>query len=242
MKACLIAPPNLLWAVERKRNHMALAPLCDVEWYYNFYEKKSRSPNDFVILDNGAYEGRQKSWEAYWSLVRSMRPTVYVLPEVVGDGAETRRYAREFPRAEGSIRMVTIQLTPGEDPFEEFDKYAALGLPLAMPKSWGAKRAPYARTLSMVYSNPLHAFGMLDGDPSEALQELRTLHSLGVSSLDSSRPVWMAAQGRRLGEVKPESNPGFHKSMLEDPNFLLDIDENLLNDNILAFERACQGE
>lgn len=86
MRVCIISPvPDLERFVGDTRVHLLLAHLFDHpqigERYREFYQRR-RERNDYLILDNGAYEGAALPMPKLLEVARKVNATEVVLPDV----------------------------------------------------------------------------------------------------------------------------------------------------------------
>jgi len=230
MDFCIIAPTVALNRYSTlSKTHLVLPHIHDDD-YWDFYEGR-RSKGDRIILDNGAYEGREFHELRFTSLLRYLKPQVAVLPDYLLQPWEKTwhasiafldRWAEKFPDVEW---MYVPQAFAGQ-PMEwqkslekglEDPRIRWVGLPRAMTEHifndpiariWQAKFCQGFRP-----SVKIHCLGMDAGN----VHELPYLAKVGVTSIDSSAPVWRGWNGWRLNEKKQLWNEPW-------PDFPIDFD------------------
>ena len=215
MKLCIISPVSGLeqYATLSDR-HLVLAQITDPR-YEQFYLRR-KEQGDFIILDNGAYEGAQPDYETYLKRIAFYRPNVVVLPDFPNEHADKT--------IEAGVKF--IEMANRRFCFEDFDY---MFVPQAERNNWGqwydgletalsaidfewigisklVKQTfnycdSYTRLhlahhiLSLRSSLSIHALGMLDGD----LRDYEALYNSDlITSLDSSAPVWRGIHGSWL--------------------------------------------
>jgi hypothetical protein len=95
MKAATIVPTPLLYVTDNDDYFMALANVaCRDERYTRFFRRKSQE-GKFVIMDNGAAEGDQKSLMELMDIAYKLQPAEVVLPDELYDKDETLKKSKE---------------------------------------------------------------------------------------------------------------------------------------------------
>ena len=92
----------------------------DIPEYAEFYGQQ-RKKGRFVVLDNGAFEGKLLENDDLIAAVKELRPQEVVAPDVIGSRKQTYDRAREFTarvREEGL--SVLIQVCPQGNHFQEW--------------------------------------------------------------------------------------------------------------------------
>lgn len=85
-----IVPSKYLPILRDKKFHMALAHVAlEDDVYRMFYTSCSHSKENYVILDNGAFEGADVSFYGLCKLVTRMQVDEVILPDVLGDKEAT---------------------------------------------------------------------------------------------------------------------------------------------------------
>jgi hypothetical protein len=171
--------------------------------YAKFYLERKRQ-QDFIFLDNGAYEGAYESGILLGAM-EELKPHVTVLPDVICNRMSTRislNFLREFghlnsfgswmfiPQGDNLFWWeVAAESIPD---FLELDPKLWLGLTRFLPTHVD-RTDPLVRVKEAKHihdkwpSLPIHCMGMADGD----LNELEVLKQQGIiESCDSSAPVW----------------------------------------------------
>lgn len=208
MNFCFIAPATLCdFVAPYSKTHLVLPQVEDPR-YVEFYTRKRREKN-FLILDNGAYEG-VTDWSFLTKAIDVYRPQVVVLPDYYMQEAEKtyaaaaeflHRYRSSYPKVQW---LYIPQTTKGRLPeFRDTMRRAIrkldvdwIGLPRALVTHiTGNKYARVDLVEELVSEGvKIHAFGMANGD----LEELHSLFWAGCTSCDSSAPVWRGYHHRSL--------------------------------------------
>lgn len=211
---CFIGPGALLDRYATASSTHLVLPQVTNEKYVEFYTRKRRE-GDFLILDNGAYEG-VTNWTLLVDAIRRYNPQVVALPdflltdgkltyEVAGDFLEKHR--EEFP----NVRWMFVpQAEPGQ--FREWKgwmnkaikafKVEWIALPRALVTHIATgENAKFARIDICEELNlrgiKTHALGMANGN----LWELDRLAWEGVCSLDNSSPIWRGVHRLHLDDA-----------------------------------------
>ena len=200
------------------RSHLVLQHILHAD-YAEFYRKRKLIEGDFLILDNGAYEGaRMPTLDEYRHNINFYRPDVCVLPDyLLQPWGKTFNAATRFlddisgTTGEYEPQWLYIpQAEPGR--LEDWNRSLEqilndarvtwIGIPRALSTHIARDRlarVEAARHIRRVYpSIHMHAFGMVDGD----IHELPYLEDAGVESVDSSAPVWRGWLGYSLTEQR----------------------------------------
>lgn len=217
MEFCIISP---IAGLERygklSRRHLLLAQYCHNEKYLNWYAQRKLA-GDHLILDNGTYENSRPMDDAQMvNFAETLQPQVLVLPDLLGQpwlkttSAALRflddhgdRLAKHAPRTEF---MFVPQATNEDDWFRSFTtvlhdgrqghKVTWIGIGRYVC-SWQNYESHRGRALlakqvrSFAPHVKIHALGMNNGDT----EELKHLAEAGVTSVDSSSPVWRGWNG-----------------------------------------------
>ncbi len=202
MDFCIISPVTGLSRYSiLSKTHLVLPHIYD-EDYWNFYEGR-RAAGDRIILDNGAYEGREFHEVRFTGLLRHFKPQVAVLPDYLLQPWEKTwhaaiafldRWADKFPEVEW---MYVPQAVEGDKLGWKASMYKGAEEPrvswIGIPRAYATHIAcrPLARvdeisSLVNFYKRKVHCLGMLAGD----VHELHYLEKAGCVSIDSSAPVW----------------------------------------------------
>lgn len=191
------------------KSWMALAPFMRNEKYKQFFVRKIKS-GDFVILDNGAYEGDLVSSQEYADMIRELKPSVYVLPDVPGQFAESMKSSSGFLNRFG-IRGESdpLWVVHGKDgDLDQLTTSYCVGAMLCpwvgfsrLTNHFGLTSPHWRRRVDFIQylqsegkwgeGAEHHALGMLDG----CMRELPLLAASGIYSIDSSAPIWRGLHG-----------------------------------------------
>ncbi len=223
MEFCIISPIAGLEKFARlSRRHLVLAQLGYNNEYLRWYATRKQA-GDFIILDNGAYEGMRPALDdqAYLNMIDNFSPNVTVLPDLLmhpwresasrslnfldalAHWRTTRRPATEWmfvPQSEatdanGWYKAMTLALNDAR--VGHLIKW--IGLPRALVHHYGEPnlRVRMARAISSnldLQHVKLHALGW------GGLEELEQLKDAGVESIDTSAPVWRGWNGLHIAE------------------------------------------
>ncbi len=212
MEFCIISPTaGLERYATLSKTHLVLAHILDKE-YVDFYQQ-CRADGDFIILDNGAYESAGTNGPSLVEAIRRYDPHVCVLPDYLLEPwkrtwhasiAFLDAYSDRFPNVEwlyipqaekGDMHgFIESYLEAVQD-----QRISWIGIPRALAYAISGNplaRVEFARMVRKDHPNlRLHAFGMVNGD----VHELGYLAQAGVTSIDSSAPVWRGWHGCALG-------------------------------------------
>jgi len=218
MDFCVISP---ITGLERysvlSTTHLLLAQINDSN-YWAFYINR-RKAGDFIILDNGAYEG-ELNRSTLLDRIKLVKPQVVALPDRLGEDWKASSYSsfhflesyyHEFPKVQW---MYIPQAEPGdiigfvESLFRALDdeRISYIGLPRALSYSITSDLAMRVRMAEQIRKRDsrvkIHALGMVKG----SVLELKQLASLGcVASIDSNAPVWRGWCGYSLSDKWSET-------------------------------------
>lgn len=219
MEFCIISPIAGLERYARlSRTHLVLAHMLHNPKYEAFYEQRVRA-GDTVILDNGAYENTKPlDSAAYVNMIRRLSPSVVVLPDEImspwkentsralkfldefADYLLARGYRHEYMFVPQTTRdrpkdwWLGLNGVVNDARVGHYVSWIGLGRYMATEflkynegNSHYSWRVGVAKLLREVYPElKIHALGMANGD----LKELKPLEDVGVTSIDSSAPVW----------------------------------------------------
>jgi hypothetical protein len=226
MEFCIISP---IAGLERyatlSRTHLLLPQLDKYPEYRKFYQERQRK-GDFLILDNGAYEG-QADWKQLVDCISIYKPDVVALPDYMCQDwhktyFEAQRfldsYYEEFkwvqwmyiPQAQpGDIIGWTISLELMMRDLRV--KWVGLARVLTYAiTSDPMMRVNCARTINRMWPRiKLHALGMSKG----SVEELNALRATArVNSIDSNAPVWRGWNAVKLGHPWGEISVDYETS------------------------------
>lgn len=229
MEFCVISPTAGLekYAVLSKW-HLVLAHEFWLNGPYRDFYLKRREAGDFIILDNGAYEGPVENVLDYLpSMIRDLTPHVAVLPDFLLQPWKKTWHAaiafldRYFDKFNPMTEWLYIpQSLPGDlhgfiESYTEAisdRRITWLGIPRALAYAITDNplmRVEFARMVKRDHPGiHLHAFGMVNGD----VHELPYLKMAGVESIDSSAPVWRGWNGY---EIERKADWDFHGTAVD---------------------------
>lgn len=208
MNFCVIAPTIGLQRYSTlSKWHLVLAHECERDKMYLRFYCRRKEEGDFIILDNGSYENGKPYYN--WDIIRALEPDVIVLPDFPLQPWKKTWHAAItwLDQNTDDIDDIEVLYVPQAEPGDYhgfIESYQAamedprinwLGIPRCLATN--IARDPLARVLLarlVRQSHPhikLHAFGMVAGD----IHELPYLKAAGVTSIDSSAPVWRGWNG-----------------------------------------------
>lgn len=129
LKIAEIVPVSCLEYIEDNQYHMCLAHLVmseeeNAKYYTSFY-KCMADEGKYVLMDNGAAEGSQLSFEDLIEAYKRIRPTEIVLPDELCDAEKTVEKTLAFySRFKHEIRGYKIMVVPQGKTFDEWCKCA----------------------------------------------------------------------------------------------------------------------
>ena len=195
MKVAQIVPPKWVNRYPISTYAMALA-----HWVneYKEYGENMRANAEYLILDNGAFEGRTQAFGNFKDAIAKCRPDEIVLPDIPGDGKGTLRLswaAFEILRPQRcmfvpqgkSYEEWTKCLTSWMKNWGERDEYLVIGItPLRKLDSTVEERGRReCLEFASLYKRPIHLLGL--ASPSYFIgQILSVAQDLGVRGLDTS--------------------------------------------------------
>jgi hypothetical protein len=218
------------------KRHLVLSHINNPK-YVNFYLRR-KAEGDFLILDNGAYEGQFSSLSLL-DKIRVYSPDVVVLPDhYLQDWKKTWHDASEFLdryyHQFNNSWMYVPQSTPGDILGWVNGLTAAIQDPrigwIGLPRALGTDIAPYnfvranmCKTIKN-FGKRVHALGMLSG----SVEELHHLAAAGCNSIDSNAPVWRGFCNWRLDSAEkwPEIDVMYD---LDVERIIPDLDESILH-------------
>lgn len=242
MEFCILSPIAGLERYARLSKRHLLLPQIRSSVYEEFY-KARRAEGDFLILDNGAYEG-ESDWSRLVDCIRLYNPQVCALPDYLLEPWEKTHHAAftfldqhyyDFPdtawmyipqAVAGDIMGYCDALTRAiEDP-----RIGWIGLSRALPLHIShdpLMRVNVADSLRKRWRGKIHALGMQKG----SVTELGLLRSAGVASIDSNAPVWRGWCGYSLTTGRWQEIPVNYEAPLPDLN---EGESSLILDNLEA--------
>lgn len=253
---CFIGPGSMLdrYAIA-SRTHLVL-PQVTNEQYREFYIRKRRE-GDFIILDNGAYEGVE-NWTLLLEGIQRYSPHVVCLPDfLLTDGGLTYSVAGDFLSAQkANYPDVKWMYIPQSEPGDLRGFYSWMnkaiktikpdwiGVPRALTTHVATgENAKFAR-IDLVEELTMrgiktHALGMANG----SLWELDRLAWEGVCSVDSSCAIWRGLFDHDLdNEIHRERWDQKGTAVDFDCKFELTFSDQSIRHNINLVLAACGKE
>jgi hypothetical protein len=225
MRIALIPPTSLLYMVADKPLHMVIPDGLKSQVYKDFYNMIGIAEGKAIMLDNGAFESEgaefTSSHEQLFNMTREVNADVVVLPDKIGDAAETQAKARNYmhfwemyhaTQMEPTRPVHFMGVVQGQDWFqlqrsiegyldieEEFETTLILGLPRWITEEVGAElRIRLAEYINEQAPHPVHLLGLSRRWPEE-VQQAALIPS--INSIDTSAPFVWACEGRELGKT-----------------------------------------
>ncbi len=239
MRLAFIVPiPHLEDFEDVSNFHLCLAHLFRHEEYFDFY-KRAIDRGDYVILDNGAFEGEAVNSERLLELVERLMPAEVVAPDVLGNGEETVEKTKQFLSLMPSPlkkRVRVMGVVQGETPKEWTNCFFALkdlvdvfGVPgkpslkNLHPFTRIHERIARLTFLKRQTHKPVHCLGMT------GVRELVVLDRLGARSLDSSFAWTHTRFYPRFweGEVIRKSNVVLKPDESKGPDYVKQVRANI---------------
>jgi hypothetical protein len=184
----------------RSHVQMCVAPwAAEYPKYFEWY-KRRREQGDFVILDNGAYEGRVIDAKELIRISDELKPNLLTVPDKVNDRDETQRLWDDFFAYANTVRQFNWPrfmrvLQDSSRDAEDWRSIVEEDAPIwpdwvALPRALGAFRVDVMNELKNYVHAKVHAFGW-----TGSIEEIRALAKLGVTTMDSAGPVWRGMHG-----------------------------------------------
>lgn len=205
--------------------------------YFEWYRER-RKQGDFVILDNGAYEGELVDPDELLRIAAELNPNVLTVPDKLNDAEESKRMATHFLTYRSGFPLMRVLQHESRDTLEWLHLINELEgtYPwLAVPRVLGTFRPEVANLIHCNSYAKVHAFGWTGN-----LNEVRELAKLGVTSIDTSAPVWRGFNGCDLGDkivqAWERNGPKFDPLYVHKDE---DGTELTIESNLDAINRAC---
>jgi len=246
MEFCVISPTaGLERYATLSKTHLVLAHECKNHDYVEFYIKRQQE-EEFIILDNGAYESGRPTYD--WNVINALEPDVVVLPDYPLQPWQKTWHAamawldENFDDISGFECLYIPQAEKGDlhgflESYQEAvldPRITWIGIPRALAYAITddpLMRVTFARMVRKDHPNiKLHCFGMVNGD----VHELPYLRAAGVNSIDSSAPVWRGWNGYSLASAADPTEWDRHGTPV---NFNAELDplmECLIHNNLEA--------
>lgn len=250
MRAALIPPRGYEDTALRSDIHLLL-PLEETlsNIHYLRYAKQARDRGDYIILDNGAAEGRLVEVQTLLDAARFFDAHEIVGPDILGDYEGTHDLMQFFIRsfrnevnAGWVAGLYKIQgVLQGETHYERrrlLQFYAdqpeirVIGIPKVLVKSEGDDIRAYVANLIMQDYPDRFELHLLGASPFFT-NELQVIdYPPGIRSTDSALPYKFSWKGQRLGIDKPHV-----KRLKTYFSESVPIDVELLDWNIMTYMR-----
>lgn len=251
--ACIAPTAYLEQYAGRGHFQLCLAQVALRDPNYLAWYVERRQLGDFVILDNGAYEEELVTFDKLCEVTRLLKPQVLTIPDKIDDYDASVRLMKDFTSEvfrhiphETQLMRVFQHVTRSPMLWQEMvgDEMAEHHWDwIAFPRVLGSDRPEFIDACLDVIdpSTHIHAFGWTGN-----LNEVRQLAKLGVTSIDTSAPVWRGLHNYQIYDTidaawetqsgsKFDANEDSGQSYLDLP---IDI-QYTIDINLEAMQRAC---
>lgn len=253
MKIALIPPRGLENYALGSRFHLALAipELIRRATYRGMYERATRL-GDYVVLDNGAYEGQTVPDGLLFATSERLMCSEIVLPDVMLNTTDTVSRVAEYCRSYNSSvkKMAVAQGTTQEqfrrcvEAFSQRPEIQVLGIPKHMPTTLEkpAARIEFANWVKTRYKERFEIHFL--GANSMWLGEIRavTKYANHVRSLDTSLPFNYAIAGAELKVMSSTGTVISRPDHYFDADWSREITTSLIQDNIATIMEWARAE
>lgn len=164
-----------------------------------------------MILDNGAYEGEMLEFDELVRISNELKPNVLTIPDKINDAEESLRLERAFlygyaaaaihkPALMRVLQHVSRDVREWMRLYKRATKRFTW---IAFPRALGMTRTAIVSQVHQRYDIKVHAFGWIG-----SVAEVAALAELGVTTMDSSGPVWRGLNGY---DLSPQANESWQK-------------------------------
>ncbi len=208
IQVCPIVPTTWLTdAIADARMHLALAPVVQKNLQYQTFYQRMVDDGNYVILDNGAFEGNVVTMEELQLTAALIRAHEVVVPDVQRDASRTLDLYREYIRSPMVFQYMHMVVLQGKNVTEMLTMYRELleiwkhnhrvgkRAILGIPKWLGARRHEVVRAVLMLPSPPkptIHLLGY--AHPNDLYFPKHLARS--IRSMDTSMPAAAALKKR----------------------------------------------
>jgi hypothetical protein len=213
MKAAIICPTSMLEWLQKEFNphfHLVLAQVYLKDKQYARFFQERREAGDEILLDQGAAErGASIEADKLMKVVRSLKPTTVVAPDVIYDSVSTVFRTGKFLKTNlaelQGLRVKVMAVPQGEDNttylhcFEMFNVAGNVDQ-LGISKFYAPRFVERARLLHIIreqVKKPCHLLGVWD-DVSSLVEEKLDF----ITSVDTAKPIKLGLQGLSLSEAE----------------------------------------
>lgn len=112
--------------------HYCLPHLLEYKTYYKFFKKASEN-GEFIIMDNGLFEGVSHTIEDLLEKINDIKPNIFITPDAWNDPHTTIKNAQKFISyysekiPESTNLMGVVQAKTVSDAMITYDKFVELG-------------------------------------------------------------------------------------------------------------------
>ena len=222
MKFFSIPPINHLDLMEINDRYFCLAHLCENKDYLEYFKKKSEE-GKFVIIDNGAAEKSLVNTEYLLNLIKTIRPTEIIAPDILFDCDKTLEELGAFQEKWNDLEYKpdVMGVPQGDNPESYLACYLemlhnsfvkTIGLSkISIPKSFAEITGSYSVSVNRRYlikllneldliKKPLHLLGMRNPNEYKAYK-----HDL-IRSSDSCYTILSAINNKTLKDIQDDIN------------------------------------
>jgi hypothetical protein len=228
VKLALITPIDLLDFAALSDYHLVLPQLFDNERYRRFYT----DAKGFKILDNGAAEGYTADGRELHDVALAIGAAEIVVPDCMGDCAETIRLARAFePYVQSGYNYVGVaqgrtiaEVVKCITFFEHTPWITTLALPRILNSIHKTTRFNLIEPILKEFKfHALHCLGA-----SAWVREVLAIADLDVTArgMDTSLPVVMGLAGRSLQDGYIARGPQYFDQRVERNSLTWKVIEN----------------
>jgi len=247
MRVALISPKGLYKWAEKSDYHLALAQIEDNDYFvvYGYL-----SDDNYIIMDNGAAEGKTVTDHQLVTSAVRMTADEVVVPDVMCDFKGTMMRAQQFFGQSSWLDlpvhtryMRVVQGTTLDEAYRCVDEHMlhSLDAVLGIPRHWIAtvdRRTARAQILQYIWDNygneaEVHLLGTSYLWPREVYYIARNFP--WVRGVDSSMPFNYTIAGEKLEDLRPIKRPDNYF------DYIHNVDEGLLEYNINTFKEWASG-
>lgn len=199
-------------------------------------------------MDNGAYEGELVTFDELCKVATELKPQVLTIPDKINDMEASRKLMEDFMseckmHLPKDIQFMRVFQSESRNPilWQEMIGEETYGRDwewIALPRVLGADRPAIAKAALdalAITNTKVHAFGWTGN-----LNEVRVLAKLGVTSIDTSAPVWRGLACHHLLDEVDEAWETQGSKF--DPSYPYSIDpdeHSTIQSNLQSMLRAC---
>lgn len=223
-----IVPTSGLKYIENDPFQMTLAHLFDDEEYFNHY-KNELAKGNFVIMDNGAFEGADLSNEEIYELYLRLKPTEVVLKDILLGGDESFEVTKEsyefFKDKNIDAKLMAV---PQGNTIDEWKANAlkiidlgvdTIGIPRVVARLYEGARLDAAK---FVRDNDLDIEIHLLGAAEDFKETKNVLDKVNIRSMDTSLAFMINKEGLEISleSKRPNKSIDFNEPFTNEIGFI----------------------